>query len=188
MTADFLIAHPHQKKEKKTTKHRARKQMAPSTRGPRKIRQTQAANDGSDLSDNDSNGGGNSDSNSNSNGDGDGDGDSNGSDNEGNDGDIEPLDGPDQDEGVIHAAEAAQQEDIDEAVQLAELEVMVADSKQKTASTVLLKVSLAFILPKNVHSSHLNSSLNSRSRSTTRLVFVKSSMACALLLTSGHSR
>ena len=100
---------------------------------------------------------------------------------------IEPLDGPDQDEDVIHAAEAEQQEDIDEAVQLAELEVMVADSEQKTASTALLKVSLAFILPKNVHSSHLNSSLNSRSRSTTHLVFVKSLMACALLLTSGHS-
>ena len=140
------------------------------------------------MSDNDSDGGGNSNGDSDSDGNGDGDGDSNGRDDEGNDGDIEPLDGPDQDEDVIRTTEAAQEEDIDEAVQLAELEVMVADSKQKTASTVLLKVSLAFILPKNVHSSHLNSSLNSHSRSTTRLVFVKSSMACALLLTSGHSR
>jgi hypothetical protein len=176
------------KKRKKTTKHRACKQTAPSTRGPRKIQQTQAANDGSDLSDgddddddDDDDGGSNSDGNSN------GDGDSNGSDDEGNNGDIEPADGLDQDEDVIRAAEAAQQEDIDEAMQLAELEVTVADSEQKTASTALSKVSLVFILPKNVHSSHLNSSLNSRSRSTTRLVFVKSSMTCASLLKSGHS-
>ena len=156
--------------------------MAPSTHGPRKIWQTQAANNGSDLSDDDDDGGSNSDGNS------DGDGDSNSSDDKANDGDIEPVDGLDQDEDVIHAAEAVQQEDIDEAMQLAELEVTVADSEQKTASTALSKVSLAFILPKNIHSSHLNSSLNLCSRPTTCLVFVKSSMTCALLLKSGHSR
>ena len=60
-----------------------------------------------------------------------------------NDGDI---DMPDQDEDVIRAAEAAQQADLDEAEQAAELELAVTDGEQKIASTALAKVSAAVIV------------------------------------------
>jgi hypothetical protein len=49
----------------------------------------------------------------------------------------------DQDEDVIRAAEEAQEGDLDEAAQTAELAVVVTDGEQKTASTALSKVSVA---------------------------------------------
>ena len=58
------------------------------------------------------------------------------------------LDGLDQDEDVVLSAEAAQQEDIDQAIQSAELEVRVTDSEQTVASMALAKVSLTFIVPR----------------------------------------
>jgi hypothetical protein len=46
----------------------------------------------------------------------------------------------DQDEDVIHAAEAAQQIDVDEASMFVELEITVTEKQQKVASTALTKV------------------------------------------------
>ena len=61
---------------------------------------------------------------------------------------TDPLDGLDQDEDVVLSAEAAQQEDINQAIQSAELKVRVTDSEQTVASTALAKVSLTFIVPR----------------------------------------
>ena len=141
-------------RKRKKGAHRARKRTAPSasTHGPTRT-QTQAANhrsDDSESSDGDNNRGNDGGSHNGSgirNGNSDGD---SGSDDEGANDDIEPTDGVDQDEDVIRAAEAAQQEDLDEAVQSAELEVTVAGCEQMAASTALSKVSLAFILPKHI--------------------------------------
>jgi len=57
-------------------------------------------------------------------------------------GDLDASDMLDQDEDVIRAAEEAQEEDLREAAQLAELKVAVTDGEQKAASTALSKVSL----------------------------------------------
>jgi hypothetical protein len=51
--------------------------------------------------------------------------------------------GTDQDEDIIRAAEEAQESDLNEAVQSAELVVTVTDGEQKAASTALSKVSVA---------------------------------------------
>ena len=56
--------------------------------------------------------------------------------------DINSSDALDQDEDVIRAAEEAQEEDLDEAVQSAELEVTVTDHERCVASTALSKVSI----------------------------------------------
>ena len=76
------------------------------------------------------------------------DGDSDNDMSDDSDNGTDPLDGLDQDEDVILWAEAAQQEDIDQAIQSAELEVRVTDSEQTVASMALAKVSLTFIVPR----------------------------------------
>jgi hypothetical protein len=55
-------------------------------------------------------------------------------------------DAPDQDEDVIRDAEDAQQTDLVEAAQSAELELTVKDYERKAASTALAKVSLAITI------------------------------------------
>jgi hypothetical protein len=64
------------------------------------------------------------------------------------DDDADPPDVLHQDEDVIHAAEEAQQEDLDHAEETAEIEVTVAGSEQKAASTALSKVSCSIHCPK----------------------------------------
>jgi hypothetical protein len=66
-------------------------------------------------------------------------------DNDDNDSDVDALD---QDEDVIRAAEVAQQEDLVEAEQSAELEFVLTDSERNVASTVLAKVSLSIVVPR----------------------------------------
>ena len=56
--------------------------------------------------------------------------------------DSNPSDVLDQDEDVIQAAEEAQEKDLDEAAQLAELEVTVTNHERHVASTALSKVSI----------------------------------------------
>ena len=55
--------------------------------------------------------------------------------------DVNPLDTLDQDDDVIQAAEEAQQEDLNEAVCLANLEIMVTNGEWEAASTALSKIS-----------------------------------------------
>lgn len=62
-----------------------------------------------------------------------------------NDDDAGHSDTLDQDEDVILAAEAAQQEDLNDAEESAELAVMVTGDERKVASTALSKVSLVSI-------------------------------------------
>ena len=57
-----------------------------------------------------------------------------------------PLDVLDQDQDVIQAAEAAQEDDLDEAAQSAEDCVTVLESEQKLASTAVSKVSVIFYI------------------------------------------
>jgi len=71
----------------------------------------------------------------------DSDGHSSCDDGDNNGGDDSDIDTPDQDEDVIRVAEAAQEEDLAEAEQLAELTVQVTNGEQKVASTALAKVS-----------------------------------------------
>ena len=76
--------------------------------------------------------------------DGDDNGDDDGDDDEAGTGinDSNPSDVLDQDEDVIQAAEEAQEKDLDEAAQLAELEVTVTNHERHVASTALSKVSI----------------------------------------------
>jgi hypothetical protein len=60
----------------------------------------------------------------------------------------------DQDEDVIRAAEEAQEGDLAEAAQSAELEVMVTHSEQKAASTALSKVSIIVIYIRVIFTDH----------------------------------
>jgi len=103
------------------------------TRGTRKIAPANQGADG-DSSDDD---GDSSDDDSDS---------SDGADDEAGTGvnDIDPSDALDQDEDVIQAAEEAQEKDLDEAAQLAELEVAVTNHERHVASTALSKVSTSF--------------------------------------------
>ena len=55
--------------------------------------------------------------------------------------DLDLSDVLDQDEDIIRAAEEAQEEDLAEAAQLAELEVAVTDSEQTSASMAVSKIS-----------------------------------------------
>ena len=55
--------------------------------------------------------------------------------------DLDLSDVLDQDEDVIRAAEEAQEEDLAEAAQLAELKVAVTDSEQTSTSMAVSKVS-----------------------------------------------
>lgn len=57
--------------------------------------------------------------------------------------DEDPSETLDQDEDVLQAAEEAQQEDLDDAAECAELEVNVTRAEQDTASAALSKVSQA---------------------------------------------
>lgn len=70
------------------------------------------------------------------------------------DSDSDPLDRLNQDEDVIRVAEEAQEEDLDEAAQSAELEVMLTDSERKAASTALSKVSIVIYLRASVFTDH----------------------------------
>jgi hypothetical protein len=89
--------------------------------------------------------------------------------------DSSPFDTLDQDEDIIRAAEEAQAEDLNEAAQSAELQVIVTDGEQKVASTALSKVSIVIDL--RALSEHLmitlDSSRDSRTRSTTLPAFSK---------------
>ena len=84
-----------------------------------------------------------------------------------------PMDMLDQDEDVIRAAEEAQEEDLDEVAQSAELELMVTDSEQHAASTALSKVGRAVPTAREYLLTALDSLLNSRSRSTTWQAFLE---------------
>ena len=81
----------------------------------------------------------------NDNDDGDNDNDDDGDDDEHNNvttiDDVNPLDTLDQDNDVIQAAEEAQQEDLNEAAHLANLEIMVTNGEREAASMALSKVS-----------------------------------------------
>ena len=125
---------------------RAKHQASNSTRAP--IRQTHGDSSDSDSGDD------NDCSSCDGNGDGNGDGDG---------GDIDMAD---QDEDVIRAAEAAQQVDLDEAEQLAELEITVTNSERKVASTALAKVS-NHRLQMRISTDCAHSSLSLPTRSTT---------------------
>ena len=70
--------------------------------------------------------------------------------------DFDPLDILDQDEVVIQATEEAQEEDLDEAVQSAKLEVAVMDKEQKVASTALSKVSVVIYVRVRVLTHHIS--------------------------------
>ncbi len=70
--------------------------------------------------------------------------------------DFDPLDILDQDEVVIWATEEAQEEDLNEAAQLAELEVVVMDKEQKVASTALSKVSVVIYVRVRVLTHHIS--------------------------------
>jgi hypothetical protein len=98
-------------------------------------------------------------------------------------------DAPDQDEDVIRDAEDAQQTDLVEAAQSAELELMVKDYQRKVASTALAKVSLAITIKtsKGYLLISFDSSLNLRIKSTTRLALSRSWSSCAMLPASSHS-
>jgi hypothetical protein len=81
--------------------------------------------------------------------------DSDSSDDDGDDsssadaGDFNPSDDQDldQDEDVIRAAEQVQQQDLDEAAQLAEAEINVTGNEQWVASTALSKVGFIHVFP-----------------------------------------
>ena len=77
------------------------------------------------------------------------DGDDDSSDEECDD-DTDPSDVFDQDEDVIRAAEEAQQEDLDDAEETAEIEITVAGSEQETASTALSKASCSIHCPNTI--------------------------------------
>ena len=62
--------------------------------------------------------------------------------------------GTDQDEDIIQAAEEAQEGDLDEAAQSAELAIMVTDGKQKVASTALSKASIIIYLGVTISADH----------------------------------
>lgn len=66
------------------------------------------------------------------------------------DDDTDPSNVFDQDEDVICAAEEAQQEDLDDVEETAEIEIMVAGSEQETASTTLSKVSCSIHCPNTI--------------------------------------
>ena len=110
--------------------------------------------------------------NSNSCGDDDNDNDTDEDDDDECDAHIDDL-GTDQDEDVIRAAEEAQEGDLDEAANEAELTVTVTDHKKKVASKALSKVSDIIYLGAQYLLITLYSSQNSHTRSTTWLVSLK---------------
>ena len=95
--------------------------------------------------------------------------------------------GTDQDEDVIRAAEEAQEGDLDEATNEAELTVTVTDHEKKVASKALSKVSDIIYLGAQYLLIILYSSQNSRTRSTTRLVSLKRYRRHALPQRLSHS-
>jgi hypothetical protein len=95
--------------------------------------------------------------------------------------------GADQDEDVIRAAEEAQEGDLDEAANEAELTVTVTDHEKKVASKALSKVSDIIYLGAQYLLITLYSSQNSRTRSTTRLVSLKRYRCHALPQRLSHS-
>ena len=113
-----------------------RSMPAPKSKGG--TRKIAPINQGADGDSSDDDGDDNSDD------DGDDDSDDDGDDDEAGTGinDSNPSDVLDQDEDVIQAAEEAQEKDLDEAAQLAELEVTVTNHERHVASTALSGVSI----------------------------------------------